>query len=273
MGLYVFDYTQSVVLFRRINREFRTSELLFSKLLAKDARSYKEDTEFMVLVVMLAMQDVRTNSRLVCRFSFTDKRSLQIILFERRRKLPQKPRWLEAFLLAEKVIELRVPNLSFRKAQNVQLTGLQNAHSVMVGRSLILAQTMDKLHLESFDVTKEGQRFQWLWFGNLDEIHGGCGFSKKLLHTIGRVTWITAAVSQNPAFVVVGEHCLRMLQNLVQVNSESDYLLAPEGGQPVEALRGIRDGYIIQRPEEMTAVTAEAWRLAAIAYLQCRMMR
>jgi hypothetical protein len=198
---------------------------------------------------------------------------MQIILFERRRKLPEKPRWLEAYLFAEKIVELRVPSLSFRKAENVQLTALQNAHSVMVGRSLILAQTMDKLHLESFDVTKEGHRFQWLWFGNLNEIHGGCGFSKKLLHTIGRITWITAAVSDNPAFAVVGEHCLRMLENLEQVNSESDFLLAPHGSQPIEAIRERPQGYIIEKPEEMTAVTAEAWRLAAIAYLQCRMMR
>lgn len=143
----------------------------------------------------------------------------------------------------------------------------------MVARGLILAQPMDKLHLETFDSDEEGKRFQWLWYGALDEIHGGCGFSKKLLHTIGRITWITAALVHKSYWVVGGDHCMKVLRNLKQVNSEMENDSSPFEGQPIYAVRGKPEGYVIKEPDEMTSVTAEAWRIAAIAYLQCRLWR
>lgn len=158
----------------------------------------------------------------------------------------------------------------------MQLTRLQIAHRVMVGRGLILAQPMDHLRSGSWpEVSSQSQRFLWLLHGQVHVIHGGCGFSRQLLHSIGQITWITEGMKWNPEgnWVLFAEKSLRNLRVLKQVNEERTQPLPWGEGHPIGFIRGIEEGYTIVERDEMTDVSAEAWRIAAIAYLQCRALR
>jgi hypothetical protein len=133
---------------------------------------------------------------------------------------------------------------------------------------------------KSFDPTKEASRFGWLLYGKEDEmfaIHGGCGFSKKLLHVLSQITYCAARLkqeSESPVPPMTARFLLQELQEMRQWNDESgSWERAKAGPQTIEWVRTVPDNYIIDDSNVMTDVTAEAWRLAALVYLQCRALR
>lgn len=272
MGLYIYDFTQNLSLAQRINREFNSSEDRLSALLASTIRDSREDSELITLAIIMALQDV--SALFPRRTKRSDK--AKAVLPERRRKLPHQPRWMQCNLLAEEVLNKTYSGMELRKLDTVQLTPLQTAHTVMVGRALILSECMIELKLPTTgDLTSTSNRFQWLLYGNADEIHGGCGFSRRLLHTISTITRMAAchAMSPDSNWPRFAEDVLRGLRSLAQVNPEGSRSYVPVRSQPIHDIRNKSPGYIIRSREEMTEVSAEAWRIAIIAYLQCRFWR
>jgi hypothetical protein len=146
---------------------------------------------------------------------------------------------------------------------------------------MILAQPMSSLpQPENFDAGKESCRFGWLLYGTEQEmyqIHGGCGLSKKLLHVFSQITYCAARLQQEPESPIIPittDYLLRQLQNMRQWSTESSGWDDVQSVPPVvEWVRSRPKGYEIDTDACMTDVTAEAWRLTAILYLQCRALR
>ena len=133
---------------------------------------------------------------------------------------------------------------------------------------------------DSFDPEHEASRFGWLLYGteqDMYQIHGGCGFSKKLLHMMSQITYCAARLRQDPENIVVPmttQYLLQELDQMRQWSSESkDWETAKVGPSVIQWVRSLPDDFIIKSSADMTDVTAEAWRLTAIIYLQCRVLR
>jgi hypothetical protein len=126
----------------------------------------------------------------------------------------------------------------------------------------------------------EASRFNWLLYGtesDLFEIHGGCGFSKKLLHTMSHVTYCAARLQQEPETTVVprtAKFLRRTLTDMRQWSREGkSWEECRQHPQTITWVRDTADDVMISSKEDMTDVTAEAWRIAAIIYYQCRLLR
>ena len=203
------------------------------------------------------------------------------MLTERRLKRPYTPRWLEGFRRGEYFLQANDHGSRFWNKENIQSSSLRTSQSVMVGRAIILAQPMSSLPSpEEFDAEKEASRFGWLLYGtekDMYQIHGGCGFSKKVLHIFSQVTYCSARLRQaqeSPIVPMTAEFLLTELLNTRQWSPESiDWEVAKAEPPVVEWARTQPDGYTLNTNASMTDVTAEAWRVAAIIYLQCRVFR
>jgi hypothetical protein len=159
---------------------------------------------------------------------------------------------------------------------------LRIAQTVIVGRAVILSQPMDDLpRAETFDTKSQQKRFGWLMYGteqDVDEIHGGCGFSKRLLYTISQITLLATILQHNPSSRLdsVGVKILRELRRMKQWSRESRKVNPAGSDESPTSMTNIRirpSDYRITESAEMIEVTAEAWRFATIAYLQCRLLR
>ncbi|KAJ3476228.1 hypothetical protein NLG97_g9196 [Lecanicillium saksenae] len=261
-GIYIHDYLPDEIVRRRVNERFAIAEARLSQLLQDQANlDARESSELITLASLLSMQD--------------------IVLTERRLKKPYHPRWLTGFKQGEQMLQLTDPGNRFYKESNVQVDALRLSQSVIVGRAVILAQPMMPLPpIATFDPIAEAARFGFLLYGTkseMYEIHGGCGFSKRLLHIFSQVAYCSARMLQDgetPIVPVTANMLYGQLVNLHQWSGEySSWEAAQSKPQPIEWIRKTDETYIVQLPDEMTEVTAEAWRLAGMIYLQCRLLR
>jgi hypothetical protein len=133
---------------------------------------------------------------------------------------------------------------------------------------------------QTFNPEAEAGRFSWLLYGtekDMFEIHGGCGFSKKLLHLMSQVTYCAGRLQQEPESTIVpitAKFLLRELSEMRQWSREGkDWELARKYPPTIDWVRDKADEVIIDSNQIMTEVTAEAWRIAAIIYYQCRLLR
>ncbi|EFY90455.1 hypothetical protein MAC_03449 [Metarhizium acridum CQMa 102] len=262
-GIYIYDYLPLESIRNRVNQRFSDAEERFSQLL-NDPMTATDETqanELITIAVILSMQD--------------------IVLTERRLKKPFSPRWLQGFRQGEQFLQATDHGSRFWKSSNVQSSSLRNSQSIIVGRAVILAQPLSSLPPpHKFDAQQEASRFGWLLYGtekDMYQIHGGCGFSKKLLHVLNQVTYCAARLQQEPESPVVpmtADYLYRELLQMRQWSPESKSWEAAQSGLSViDWVRSVPENYQIDTNAFMTDVTAEAWRFAAIIYLQCRVMR
>lgn len=94
---------------------------------------------------------------------------------------------------------------------------------------------------------------------------------------ISQITYCAARLKQDPESLVVfltAEYLLEELSTMTQWTSDFRDSAPGVPGYPMMTwIRTLPRGYIIHSAKEMTEVTAEAWRLAAMLYLQCRLLR
>jgi hypothetical protein len=263
-GVYIYDYLPDERIRKRINERYTMANEYFVELLnAPESRTRGQGREVITMAVLLSMQDV--------------------ILTERRLKKPYKPRWLEGFKQGEYFLQQTDPGRRFWKesCDTVQYDPLRISQSIIVGRAVILAQPMMALpDPATMDPEIESNRFNWLLYGtenDLFEIHGGCGFSKKLLHTMSQVTYCAARLQQEPESTIVpitARFLMRTLTDMRQWSREGkSWEQCRQRAQTITWVRIIADDVIVSSKEDMTDVTAEAWRIAAIIYYQCRLLR
>ncbi|EHK44168.1 hypothetical protein TRIATDRAFT_163153, partial [Trichoderma atroviride IMI 206040] len=262
-GVYVYDYQPLEKVGRRINLRYRQAEARLSQLLERTDLSVDEASELITILCIMSMHD--------------------IVLTERRCKWPEVPRWLKGTELCEHFLESIDEGSRFWSKDNIQLSSLRNSQSVIVGRALILSQLMTPLASpNTFDPVKEANRFGWLLYGNnrdMYEIHGGCGFSKKLLHCMSQITFCSARLNQCPESPVVPITIRYILSELLDMRQWSNtpysnpFEVAQVQSQAIEWVRAAPEKYMVSNTTEMTEVTAEAWRITAVIYLQCRALR
>lgn len=262
-AIYIYDYAPSSELRLEINRLFGKAEMRLTELINLETDLDEvQSNELVTIASVLSMQD--------------------IILTERRLKTPYHPRWLLGFLQAEACLKATDPGTRFWHTTNVQLSSLRTAQCILVGRAIVLAQPMMPLvDPRNLKPKEEITRFDWLLYGTeaeVYEIHGGCGFSKKLLHVFGQITYCAARIQQEPESPIMpmtAEFLLEELHTMRQWSREfgRPWSVAKEQTQWIEWIRGKQDYYFVHSDEAMTHVTAEAWRIAAIVYLQCRVFR
>ncbi|KAL7951701.1 fungal-specific transcription factor domain-containing protein [Trichoderma barbatum] len=262
-GIYVYDYQPLEDISQRINRRYALAEARLSQLLGKTELTVAETSELVTICSILSMQD--------------------IVLTERRRKRPHIPRWLEGFKQCEHFLESIDEGSRFWSKSNIQLSSLRISQSIIVGRAVVLSQLMTTLPSPStFDPEKEAARFGWLLYGDMRdmyEIHGGCGFSKKLLHSMSQISYCAARLYQDPESSVIpltAQFLLSELLDMRQWSSAQGSLPWEEAKtqpQTIEMVRAAPEGFVIELASHMTEVTAEAWRIAAVVYLQCRALR
>lgn len=285
-GIYIYDYQPVDSIRRRVNERFSEAEFRFSRLLNDPTTVQSDDraNELITMAVILSMQDVNYTfaASLSLRFGCQCVAHLvQIVLTERRLEKPHSPRWLSGFKQGELVLQATDHGSRFWNRSHAQFSSLRISQSIIVGRAMILSQPMMKLPSpDTFDPEYETSRFGWLLYGterDMYQIHGGCGFSKKLLHMMSQITYCASRLQQDPDNIVVPttvQYLHAELVHMRQWNSEfRDWDCVKDGPSIIEWARSVPENYVINSSSEMTDVTAEAWRLTAILYLQCRVLR
>ncbi|KID94447.1 hypothetical protein MAJ_09574, partial [Metarhizium majus ARSEF 297] len=262
-GIYIHDYLPFESIRKRVNQRFADAEERFSQLLGDPATAENEAqvNELITIAAILSMQD--------------------IVLTERRLKNLSSPRWLQGFSQAEQFLQVTDHGSRFWKPSNVQSSSLRISQSVIVGRAIILAQPMSQLPPpDKFNCQKEASRFGWLLYGteeNMYQIHGGCGFSRKLLHVLSQVTYCAARLEQEAESPVIPTTAIYLHTELLEMRQWSTESMswndAKSGPSVIELVHCRPGGYKIKTNADMTDVTAEAWRIAAMIYLQCRVFR
>lgn len=190
-----------------------------------------------------------------------------------------EPQWLQGFRLAEAYLD-RKDNIRDRTWDLAkEPKPLRLSQSLVVGRGIILPQMLTALPTTEADVRP--CRFEWLLNGpknHLYKVHGACGFSPLLLHTISQATSLAAQLqAQGVAFSTHGgvESLLNELNKMEQWVDDMSY----EGNiflhsSMVDWMQNDRpSGYIAETDWEVVGLTAEVWRLTAILYLRCRTKR
>ncbi|EXK78861.1 hypothetical protein FOQG_16491 [Fusarium oxysporum f. sp. raphani 54005] len=260
-GIYIYDYVPDERIRQRTNQLYVEADQYFRTLLnAPESREIGKGQEVITMAVILSMQDV--------------------VLTERRQKKPHRPRWLAGFKQAADFLRATDPSQRYLEDKNTQCGSLRISQSIIVGRAVILAQSMEALPApNTMNPEVESDNFRWLTYvskEDMDEIHGGCGFSKKLLQVMSQVTYCAARLQQEPKSEVVpitAKFILRKLEDMRQWSREGkDWETAQNGCPTIEWVREV-DGMKIDSSQIMTEVTAEAWRIAAIIYYQCRLLR
>ncbi|KAH7319749.1 hypothetical protein B0I35DRAFT_478072 [Stachybotrys elegans] len=263
-GIYICDYFPRDSITTRVKHRFAMAENRLAVLMGNsdilDTTPNGID-ELLTLFVILSMQD--------------------IILVELRRKRPFGPRWLEGFKTCERILQAHDQGVRFWIPSNVQLSSLRSSHFVIVGRALILAQPLVPLPPPAdFDAAKESSRFGWLLYGTREEtyeIHGGCGFSKKLLHVMSQITFWSARLQQERESPMTPAVAVALYQELAGMKQWApdviDWESANQYPPPLNILKTLDHDFLVNTPRGITVVTAEAWRIAAMIYHQCRLLR
>ena len=264
-GLYVYDYQPLDKIRRLVNARYGEAEARVRDLIHDPltAHSTERANELITISILLSMHD--------------------IVLPEGRRKrtdlnkAPVEARWKIGFELCEYLLQQTDSRLCFHDKTNIQLSSLRNSQLVMVGRGLILVQLMSKLPLHAeFDTVREAARFCWLLGGtkkDMHQIHGGCGFSKKLLHVFSEITYCAARLQLPQGLGYVPEKVKYLFKDLEEMHQWSPEFEDWDRVASRVAKRARAGKYEVADSAEMTYVTAEAWRLAAILYLQTRVLR
>lgn len=197
------------------------------------------------------------------------------------------PRWLEGYKLCQQLLNLTTSSAQILDNKLAPAPSpIITSQAIMVGKALILAETLMPLPTPSdFDAQRDVGRFSWLFPGSSCssrdrpglEIHGGCGFSTALLHRISQITYCASRLHQYADSAVVpvtAQFLYDDLANMRQWSGESmDWETAQMMPAMMERIRKLPDDYVMHSSAVMMNVTAEAWRIAAIIYLQCRVLR
>ncbi|POR33514.1 hypothetical protein TPAR_06299 [Tolypocladium paradoxum] len=247
-GVYIYDYLPTLQIGHRVNMRFSDADIRLVNLL-NDWPGLDSDQidELVNISIILSMRD--------------------IVFTERRLKTPHDSRWLRGFTLAEQFLGMTDAGSRFWRYPNELVSPLRISQSAIVGNAAILAQCLMELPVQ--DVIGEVARFGWLLSGtrrDMYEIHGTCGFSRKLLHMISQITYCAARLQQDsdsPVIPITAQYLLRELVELRQWSREGrDWATVMSEPAVIEKVRGLPQGYLIDSLEDMTTVTAEAWRIA-----------
>ncbi|OBR09270.1 hypothetical protein CH63R_08035 [Colletotrichum higginsianum IMI 349063] len=267
-GTYVLDYQPRERIRQVAQRHYKTAVILLNMALRDARKQLPTENEANCMVAAIALLNM-----------------IDVVSPEQRRPPNCVPRWLEGARLACRMLDATDPGHRYWNPVNIQPSEAQTGNMIIAGRAAILALPMTPLDLAATD----NHQFAWLLQGSehdVHRVHGGCGMSPTLLHRFSQITHLSAFLSAHPIdseFLIKAsvDELLGDLRNLRQwtESASSSAVSRPDKSRdislPSDLLSSIKlgkHGLIVDR-NSMTEVTAEAWRLAAIIYLRCRLER
>ncbi|KAF6813820.1 hypothetical protein CSOJ01_04385 [Colletotrichum sojae] len=267
-GTYMVDFFPDEKLQKAAQEHYKRAVVLLSLLLANARHDVPSDRDAEALVAAIALLNMA-----------------DAVAQEHWREKSLTPRWLDGARLACRVLDMTNPCRRYEDNDNIQPSDARVGNTIIASRPAILALTMTPLH--AVDMT---QKFEWLLQGSelsKSRIHGGCGMSPALLHHFFLITQMAAFQRSDPvdSEMVTEPLAFRTRDELKQLcqwyehENEHDPDSVTRVSIDVRTIRKLLDsdhldahGAINSKPG-MTASAAEAWRLAAIIYLQCRVLR
>ncbi|KAK2044182.1 hypothetical protein LZ31DRAFT_466863 [Colletotrichum somersetense] len=267
-GTYVLDYQPRERIRQIAQSHYKNAVILLSMALREARNQLPTESEADCMVAAMGILNM-----------------IDVVSPEQRRPPNLVPRWLEGARLACRILDATEPGHRYWNPINIQPSEAQTGNMIIAGRAAILALPMAPLNLADTD----NRQFAWLLQGSehdVHRVHGGCGMSPTLLYRFSQITYMSAflrAYPENSEFVIKpgADKLLEELRSLHQWTDASSSLAAsrPDSFRgklhPCDVLSSIKldkHGIIMDR-SSMTEVTAEAWRLAAIIYLRCRLER
>lgn len=267
-GTYMVDFFPDKKLQKAAQEHYKRAVMLLSLLLANARQDVPMDRDAEALVAAIAL------------LNMTDA-----VAQEHWREKSLTPRWLDGARLACRVLDMTNPCRHYEDSDNIQPSDARVGNTIIASRPAILALTMTPL-----SITNTNKQFRWLLQGshvNRSRIHGGCGMSPALLYHFAEITHMAAHHRDDPvdSDMITEPLASRMRDELKQLcqwyehENEHDPDSVTRVSIDVRTIRKLLDsdhvdaaGAINSKPG-MTASAAEAWRLAAIIYLQCRVLR
>jgi hypothetical protein len=163
------------------------------------------------------------------------------------------------------------PGYRYWEPCNVQCSEARMSNANMLAYVDILSQPLTPLSEQVVD-----NCHPWLLEGQKKEtltIHGSTGLSPKLLHIFGQITQLCVMLGKDPESKMVPLGADGIREVIIGLRQRSDlsegYFSAEE---LLNACNLTYDG-LVDTAKEVTDLTGEAWRQAALVYLQCRFYR
>lgn len=268
-GIYIYDYNADERTREAACRRYTMAAECYEGLL-EDLKSKGpgEGEEFLALGVVLSTIHVSSDPK-HCPSTLT---LLQVVQVQQRHGKTDSPSWLEGYKQCKHFLHQTNPG--------GQRSDLREAMSAIVGCGVISSQLLAPLpDADPLNLPEQEKEFDWLLFGNEQEaleIRGGCGLSTSLMHRIAHVSFCVSCLVQNPESIVfqqTPEYLLRGLETTQQWSREYKPWEMAEASQPIERIRSRSTAMIAESKVEVAEVTAEAWRITAMIYLLCRLLR
>ncbi|KAK1994997.1 hypothetical protein LX36DRAFT_583312 [Colletotrichum falcatum] len=268
-GTYVLDYQPRERIRQIAQSHYKNAVILLSMALREARNQLPADNEADCMVAAMGILNM-----------------IDVVSPEQRRPPNRIPRWLEGARLACRVLDATEPGHRYWDPVNIQPSEAQMGNMIIAGRAAILALPMAPLDLAATD----DRQFAWLLQGSehdVHRVHGGCGMSPKLLHRFSQITHMSAFLWANPedSEFVIKPGADKLLEELRNFHQWTDAASPSSPSRPanfrdnnlyprdlLSSIRLSKHGLIMDR-KSMTEVTAEAWRLAAVIYLRCRLER
>lgn len=273
-GTYVLDYLPDDRVRRRSNDHYNKAVEKLTKALKSPTNSTKQTADSEALVASIALLNM-----------------MDVISPERRRPKDFPPRWLEGGEVACRILSMTDGGFRYYGPSGPQPSTNRIANTIISSRVVILALPMTPLKY----IDPSDERFSFLSAQATEratrQIHGACGCSPRLLQRFAQITDIASMQEEDKyQSVYLSSMVKRMrieLRNLRQWVPLPDETrvkdpLAPkehEGYPSTEALLEACEGklgpgqHLVTDKISMSLLTAEAWRLAAIVYFECRVLR
>lgn len=273
-GTYVLDYLPDDRVRRRSNNHYNRAVEMLTNALNVLGASIQRAADSEALVASIALLNM-----------------MDVISPERRRPKDLPPRWLEGGEVACRILSMTDGGFRYNNLKGPQPSSNRIANTIISSRVVILALPMTPL--KYIDTTEE--RFSFLSALPTEratrQIHGACGCSPRLLHRFAQITEVASMQEEDEFHSVYLSSIIKRLRlelrNLRQWSPMPD-----EDGNQDPSSRRDHDGYpstealleacdnnlepgqqIVRDKISMTFLTAEAWKIAAIIYFQCRVLR
>jgi Fungal specific transcription factor domain len=163
------------------------------------------------------------------------------------------------------------PGYRYWEQCNVQCSTARQSNANMLAYVDILSQPLTPLAHQDLD-----HCHPWLLEGQKKEtltINGGTGLCPKLLHIFGQITHLCVMLGKDPESTMLrhgGDGIERVIMGICQ---SSDLSSGFTSAKPLLDTCVLNEIGQVETEAEVTNLTAEAWRQAALIYLRCRFFR
>jgi hypothetical protein len=158
---------------------------------------------------------------------------------------------------------------------NVQCTGARSSNANML--AFVDHSSHFLTPIQSHSEKDLKNLHAWLLEGTEKEtltIQGCHGLCPKLVHVFGQITYLTQYMARTPEgarMVTLGVQAIE--ETILALRQRSEISEGfPTTDLLLQSCRLDHDG-LVQTPEEVVNLTAEAWRQTALIYLRCRFYR